>query len=54
MIKINLFALFFILPSLTFAGGDWVNLFDGKTTEGWKPRNTVVSFEAKDGELQLL
>ncbi len=54
MIKINLFALFFILPSLTFAAGDWVNLFDGKTTEGWKPRNTVVSFEAKDGELQLL
>ena len=54
MIKINLFALFVILPSLTFAGGDWVNLFDGKTTEGWTPRNTVVSFEAKDGELQLL
>ncbi|MDA7649501.1 DUF1080 domain-containing protein, partial [Akkermansiaceae bacterium] len=34
--------------------GEWVNLFDGKTTKGWEPREEVVSFEAKDGELHLL
>ena len=54
MMKIKLFALCVLFPPLAFAGGDWVNLFDGKSTEGWMPRNTVVSFEAKNGELQLL
>ena len=31
----------------------WMDLFDGKTTDGWTPRSKVESFEAKDGELQL-
>ncbi|MBL6913561.1 MAG: DUF1080 domain-containing protein [Puniceicoccaceae bacterium] len=33
---------------------DWIPLFDGKTTQGWTPREEVVQFEAKDGELHLL
>ncbi len=33
--------------------GDWVALFDGKSTKGWTPRAKVEAFEAKDGELQL-
>lgn len=35
-------------------GGEWVELFDGKTTKGWEPREEVVRFEAKEGELYLL
>ena len=33
--------------------GDWVALFDGKSTKGWTPRAKVESFVAKSGELQL-
>ncbi len=33
---------------------DWIDLFDGKSTEGWTPRDEVETFEAKDGELHLL
>lgn len=39
---------------LSFARAEWINLFDGKTTDGWTPRAKVESFEAKDGELHLL
>ncbi len=44
--------------TLTFAslthGADWIDLFDGKTTDGWTPRDEVESFVAKNGELHLL
>jgi len=33
---------------------DWTPLFDGVSTRGWTPRAEVESFEAKDGELQIL
>nr|MBC8350212.1 DUF1080 domain-containing protein [Verrucomicrobiota bacterium] len=33
--------------------GDWIDLFDGKSTKGWTPRAKVESFEAKDGQLKL-
>ena len=33
--------------------GEWIDLFDGKSTKGWTPRAKVESFEAKDGQLQL-
>jgi len=33
--------------------GEWIPLFDGKTTQGWTPRAEVVRFEAKDNELHL-
>lgn len=33
---------------------EWIPLFDGQSTEGWTPRAEVVSFEAKDGQLQIL
>lgn len=36
------------------AADDWINLFDGKTTQGWTPRAEVETFEAKGGELHLL
>jgi hypothetical protein len=33
---------------------EWTPLFDGKTTKGWTPREEVIRFEAKDGELHLI
>lgn len=39
--------------SSTFAA-EWVDLFDGETTEGWTPRSKVIRFEVKDGALELL
>ena len=36
------------------ASAEWIELFDGKTTEGWKPRSEVISFDAKGGDLHLL
>ncbi|MGC6564710.1 MAG: sulfatase-like hydrolase/transferase [Akkermansiaceae bacterium] len=39
---------------LSFVQAEWIDLFDGKTTDGWTPRNKVINFEAKDGELHLL
>ncbi len=49
-------AILVAAPLLTAAdkSSKWVSLFDGKTTNGWAPRAAVVSFEAKDGELQIL
>ena len=32
---------------------EWTPLFDGKSTKGWTPREEVVRFEARDGELCL-
>ncbi|MEN8694996.1 MAG: 3-keto-disaccharide hydrolase [Akkermansiaceae bacterium] len=46
--------LLVILCGLGLANAEWVDLFDGKTTDGWTPRNKVIRFEAKDGELHLL
>ncbi|MGC6456737.1 MAG: 3-keto-disaccharide hydrolase, partial [Akkermansiaceae bacterium] len=39
---------------LSFVQAEWIDLFDGKTTDGWTPRNKIINFEAKDGELHLL
>ena len=33
---------------------DWIELFDGKSTNGWNPRAEVEQFEAINGELHLL
>lgn len=49
----------FLLVSLIFTqaknkGQEWISLFDGKTTQGWTPRNEVESFKAEEGELRLL
>ena len=46
--------LFFHSILFVCASGEWIELFDGKSTKGWQPRSEVVSFEAKDGELYLL
>ena len=46
-------ALAIVHASAADKKGDWVSLFDGKSTNGWTPRAKVESFEAKDGELQL-
>lgn len=32
---------------------DWKLLFDGKSTEGWRPRAKVESFKVVDGEVHL-
>ena len=46
----------FILIASAFPSafaGEWVDLFDGKTTKGWTPRSKVLRFEAKNGILEL-
>ena len=35
------------------SAGEWIDLFDGKTTKGWTPRSKVIRLEAKDGVLEL-
>lgn len=47
-------ALAIFLLCLLPLHGEWINLFDGKSTKGWTPRNKVIQFEAKNGELHLL
>ena len=47
-------SLVFFLCALGLAKAEWVNLFDGKTTEGWTPRAKVEQFGAKNGELHLM
>jgi len=49
MIK-SLLLIFLLLP----AHAEWINLFDGKSTDGWTPRNKIIQFEAKNNELLLL
>lgn len=49
--------LAFFLPAILGHSGEpgqWVDLFDGKSTQGWTPRDKVVKFEAANGELHLL
>jgi len=48
--KILLLLLIALLP----AHAEWIDLFDGKSTEGWTPRAKVEQFKAVDGELHLL
>ncbi len=45
-----LLLLFTILP----LHAEWIDLFDGKSTDGWTPRAKVQQFEAIQGELHLL
>lgn len=45
--------LLFLLTLLP-VHAEWINLFDGKTTDGWTPRAKVIQFEAKNNELHLL
>ena len=55
MTYLRLFYVFtFSLMMVFRASAEWIELFDGKTTEGWKPRSEVISFDAKGGELHLL
>ncbi|NNE90613.1 MAG: DUF1080 domain-containing protein, partial [Verrucomicrobiales bacterium] len=35
-------------PFFTQAEEKWIDLFDGKTTDGWTPRAEVITFEAKN------
>lgn len=32
---------------------DWIDLFDGETTNGWTPRGEVETLEVKNGEIHL-
>ena len=40
--------------STTTCAGEWVDLFNGRNTEGWTPRADVKTFEVIDGEIHLL
>ncbi len=54
--KLRLFlsiGLITFLPGSAARAGNWVDLFDGKTTKGWTPRSKVVRFEAEEGVLAL-
>ena len=53
IITLASFALASLHASAEDKKGDWIALFDGKSTKGWTPRAKVESFKAKDGELQL-
>lgn len=46
------FLLLFCVSPLVQAG-EWIDLFDGKSTKGWTPRSKVIRFEAVDGVLEL-
>ena len=49
--------LFFacLLFSIVQAGEPaWISLFDGKSTNGWTPREELTRFAAVDGELHLI
>ena len=48
-----LLVLVLAISSPSFSA-EWVNLFNGKNTEGWTPREEVETFEAIDGEIHLL
>ncbi|MCH1507732.1 MAG: sulfatase-like hydrolase/transferase [Akkermansiaceae bacterium] len=43
-----------LLMGMGWVQGEWVELFDGKSTKGWTPRAKVEQFEAKNGELYLM
>lgn len=47
----------FLLASILLLSGsaraDWIDLFDGKTTDGWTARGEVETLEAVDGEIRL-
>ncbi|MDF1860489.1 MAG: sulfatase-like hydrolase/transferase [Verrucomicrobiales bacterium] len=43
----------FTLTTLT-SGGDWIELFDGKTLDGWNARGEVETLSVVDGEIHLL
>ncbi|MEC9055842.1 MAG: sulfatase-like hydrolase/transferase [Verrucomicrobiota bacterium] len=42
-----------LLLTSTARATEWMDLFDGKTTNGWTPRSKVLRFEARDGVLEL-
>ena len=43
-----------LLMGMGWVQGEWVELFDGKSTKGWTPRAKVEQFDAKNGELHLM
>ena len=55
LLPLSLFALTLTPCSAatTEGSGEWVQLFDGKSTKGWTPRAKVENFSAEDGELKL-
>ena len=48
-----LFLSSFTLVSAQKNNAEWIPLFDGNTTQGWKPLAQVEKFEAIDEELRL-
>ena len=48
--RLLLVTAFAILP----LHANWIELFDGKSTNDWTPRAEVEQFEAINGELHLL
>ncbi|MEN8772167.1 MAG: DUF1080 domain-containing protein [Akkermansiaceae bacterium] len=47
-------SIFILLFAILPLHGEWIDLFDGNSTKGWKPRTEVQQFEAIKGELHLL
>ena len=52
MKAVSFLALFLIL-TLPAHGEDWLNLFDGKSTAGWKPNADEGAYRVEDGTLRL-
>lgn len=47
------FCVFCLLWVTSASAEDWVSLFDGKTTEGWKANEKPECFTVENGELKL-
>ncbi len=47
------FCLCLVVNQAIVQGDDWVSLFDGKTTSGWKPNEKPESFSVENGELRF-
>jgi len=55
--KYSQVALLFFISLVTFSfsshADDWVSVFDGKTTEGWKANEKPESFSVENSELKM-
>lgn len=49
----SFFAILMLISSSSAGADDWVSLFDGKTTAGWKANEKPECFTVVNGELKL-
>lgn len=52
-IATSLFLFFLLGLAFPMAAQDWIELFDGKTTHGWKPNTDEGAYRVENGVLRL-